>query len=345
MKNKTLKGGLNELKSNAGQTVSLSREVVKESLPQGAAGPLILQPAIPGVDLSGWVKEKKTQLAAQLKQYGGILFRGFDINTVERFKALIEQLELDSLKYTMRSSPRYEVSEKIYHTTTHPADQMINMHSESSYAATWPLKVLFCCITPAAEQGETPVADTRKVLEYISPRTQQLFEEKGVMYMRCLSDQLGLPWREVFQTDDPKVVEASCQKNNMEYEWGEDSKLLIRWKKKAIYRHPFTGERTWFNHAFFFNKYTLQPDMLSLMGDDNLPFNTAFGDGTEIPAEIFEELKNAYQQALVVFPWEKGDVLFLDNMLMAHGRMPYKGERQILASLLEPVDDQLLQEL
>jgi len=35
----------------------------------------------------------------------------------------------------------------------------------------------------------------------------------------------------------------------------------------------------------------------------------------------------------VAFPWETHDVLLLDNMLVCHGRKPYKGERTILVAM------------
>ena len=48
-----------------------------------------------------------------------------------------------------------------------------------------------------------------------------------------------------------------------------------------------------------------------------------------------EELRKAYRQETVAFPWETGDVLMLDNMLVAHGRESYSGPRKILAAMGE----------
>jgi hypothetical protein len=52
---------------------------------------------------------------------------------------------------------------------------------------------------------------------------------------------------------------------------------------------------------------------------------------------VLEELREAYRQETVTFPWRKGDVLLLDNMLAAHGRAPYVGARQVLVGMAEPV--------
>ncbi|MEO1181615.1 MAG: TauD/TfdA family dioxygenase, partial [Cyanobacteria bacterium J06636_28] len=35
----------------------------------------------------------------------------------------------------------------------------------------------------------------------------------------------------------------------------------------------------------------------------------------------------------VMFSWEKNDVLFLDNLLVAHGRKPFSGKRELLVGM------------
>ena len=34
-----------------------------------------------------------------------------------------------------------------------------------------------------------------------------------------------------------------------------------------------------------------------------------------------------------VFRWQRGDLLLLDNYLVTHGRMPFRGERKILVAI------------
>lgn len=142
-----------------------------------------------------------------------------------------------------------------------------------------------------------------------------------------------MSWQEVFQTDDPKIVEEECSKNGMKFIWNDNNRLTIEWKKEAIWEHLETGEEVWFNHGLFFNQYMLDQEIFSSVEENELPNNTYFGDGSSIPKIIIEEIKNAFDKSLVEFSWQKGDVLFLDNMLMAHGRNPYKGDRKIIVSM------------
>jgi len=51
---------------------------------------------------------------------------------------------------------------------------------------------------------------------------------------------------------------------------------------------------------------------------------------------VLDELRQAYHEETVSFPWQQGDILMLDNMLVAHGRAPYAGPREILVGMTEP---------
>jgi alpha-ketoglutarate-dependent taurine dioxygenase len=325
---------LSKLLRTKAENVANAPRVEYSSLAGEQPLPLVVRPRSSGLILTEWVREHKELLAQQLDAHGGILFRGFGINTVEKFRQFIGVFDAAPLAYKQRSSPRYEVAENIYHSTTYPADQSINMHSENSYSAGSPRRIVFCCVQPAAVQGETPIADNRLVARYLSPATREKFRQRGVKYVRNLSRGIGLSWQEVFQTDDRQTVEAECRNGRMQFAWEGDDRLVLSWTGGAFYDHPAAPEPVWFNHAFFFHKYALPDEVRATFDSDaDLPFNTYFGDGSEISRAEIEEVRAAYEKATVRFPWEKGDVLLLDNMLTAHGRSPYQGDRQIIVSM------------
>lgn len=322
--------------------------VIEEPLTPGRWLPRVIRPALDGVDLVAWLEPNRQRLQESVQRDGAILFRGFDVSSVDRFERVITAACGQALRYTERSSPRSEVKGNVYTSTDYPPAYRIFLHNENSYARTWPQKLLFCCIRPSTERGETPIADTRGVYKRIDPKIRDRFVEKKVMYVRNFSPGLGLPWSTVFGTTDRRQVEAYCNTAGYETEWLDDERLRTRRIGQAVARHPRTGETTWFNHATFFHVSTLEPALrdalLAQFPEDELPNNTYYGDGTPIEASVMDELRDAYEQETVSFPWEQGDVLMLDNMITAHGRSSFVGERKILVGMTDAMSIEQLRD-
>jgi alpha-ketoglutarate-dependent taurine dioxygenase len=66
-----------------------------------------------------------------------------------------------------------------------------------------------------------------------------------------------------------------------------------------------------------------------------MPRNVHFGDGTPIPDEVIDTISELYEDLCVEFPWQPGDLIVLDNMLVAHARRPFGGERKLLVAMAE----------
>jgi alpha-ketoglutarate-dependent taurine dioxygenase len=304
--------------------------------PPGAY-PFVIQSKSEYVVITQWVAQNQALIRKKLLETGAILFRGFNVHSVDSFQQVIGSFGGNPIEYTQRSSPRTAVLNNIYTSTDHPADQVINMHNELSYAPNWPLRIVFCCVQPAAAGGETPVTDSRAVLNSLRPATRERFLARGVRYVRNLGGGLGLAWQEVFGTDDRQQVEKECAANGMDFCWQGADRLRVEWTKPAILTHPATGEAVWFNHAYFFNAHTLDASVhQSLAYGEGLPFNTYYGDGSPIEPDVIGEVGEAYEKAKKVFAWQKGDVLLLDNMLMAHGRNAYEGQRKVFVAMWDP---------
>lgn len=331
---------LDGIKRRAIQTTSES--LVKTGLLEsGNPLPLVIQPAVEGVDLMSWGTSNREWIETQLLKHGGILFRNFNVHTAEEFEQLVSALSGDLLEYRERSSPRSQVSGNIYTSTEHPAHQSIFPHNENSYQHAWPLRIFFFCLTPAEQGGETPIADVRKVYERIDPDIRERFIQKKIMYVRNYTEGLGLSWQTVFQTTDKNAVDAYCRNAGIISEWKDDQHLRTRSIREAIVKHPQTGEMLWFNHAAFFHVSTLEPSIRETLEAqfkaDELPTNTFYGDGSPIEPDALEAIREAYYQELVYFPWQKTDVLMLDNMLVAHGRAPFAGPRKVLVGMAKPI--------
>jgi hypothetical protein len=92
----------------------------------------------------------------------------------------------------------------------------------------------------------------------------------------------------------------------------------------------------WFNQAHLFHVSSLEQDVRSLLqstSGGNEPRNAFFGDGSAIDEAVLDHIRSVYENEKVTFPWQRGDVLILDNILKAHGRKPYRGPRQIVVGM------------
>lgn len=293
-----------------------------------------------GVSLAAWAEGRREELDRRVVDHGGILFRGFDISEPADFQGAIEALCGGTLDYTERTSPRSQVDGRVYTSTDHPASQPIYLHNEQSYNLRFPRNIAFYCHLPAEEGGATPVADSRSVYRRLEPSVRQRFEEEGYLYVRNFHPNYGLSWQEAFQTEDKAEVERYCAANDITCEWCDDGHLRTSQKRRAVARHPISGEPTWFNHLTFFNIATLESAvrdfLLAAFGEENAPNNTFHADGSPIESQVLEELQRHYAEGAQSFPWQRGDVMLLDNMLTAHAREPYSGPRKVLTAMARP---------
>jgi len=335
-------GSIKKLPAVTRKSLSASQEqwVKTDYLSPSRPLPLVIQPAIDGLNLADWARNNREFVETHLLTHGGLLFRNFKVNEVGEFESFLRASAGEPLEYHERSSPRTQVSGNIYSSTDHPADQSIFLHNEQSYNRTFPLRILFFCMTPATQGGETPIADTRRVFKRIDPGIRQCFLQKQWMYVRNFGDGFGLQWQEAFQTEDRTQVEVYCRSVGIEFEWKDGGRLRTRQVRPAAAPHPQTGEAVWFNHATFFHVSTLekttQESLLTMFQAEDLPNNTYYGDGSTIEPSVMDELREAYWSETVSFRWEKGDVLMLDNMLVAHGRAPFIGPRKVVVGMAQP---------
>jgi alpha-ketoglutarate-dependent taurine dioxygenase len=321
--------------------VRTGAEMVKTSILDLDRGlPLVVEPAVRGIDLSSWISLNRSFVNDALPKYGAVLFRGFPISDTRAFHGVVESLGIQTMHYMEGATPRTQLSQGVYTSTEFPADQSIALHNELSYVTTWPMRICFCCLEPATTQGATPIADVRRVLARIPSDVVEEFKQKHWMLLRNFGDGLSLPWQKTFRTDEPAVVEEYCRQNLIDYEWREGDRLRTRQVRPAVAIHPQTGEQVWFNHAAFWHVSSLPAAAREVFnsdfGEQGIPYNTYFGDGSRIADSTIQQLRNAYDAETVAFPWQQGDFLLLDNMLVAHGRQPFTGTRRVIVSMGDP---------
>lgn len=325
----------------AAAAVSRDQPVNQSALFEDRGLPALVEPRVAGLELAEWMAAHRDDVDTMLDRAGAVLFRGFGVADPQALETVVAAATgADLLRYTYRSTPRSEVEGRIYTTTEYPADQAIPLHCENAYASTWPLRLAFCCQVPAAAGGETPIADSRRVYDRVPAAVRERFASRGVRYIRNYGGGVDLPWQEVFQTSERDEVATFCANAGIELAWLDDDRLRTWQTCPAVARHPRTGESVWFNQSHLFHvsslPATVAESLVASFGEDGLPRHATHGDGTPIAIEDLEAVRAAYAAEAVAFGWQTGDVLWVDNMLVAHGRNPFQGPRRMLVGMAAP---------
>jgi hypothetical protein len=244
--------------------------------------------------------------------------------------------------YAGGASPRNRLSEAgtVYSSTEYPPDMTLSLHNELSYADAHPRQLYFFCLTAAPVGGETTLADSRRILARLDPALVERFRTGQVRYVRNLSPLKGggYSWQEAFETDDHLEAEAGCRRIGADFEWRPGGLLRMSQVRPATALHHETGEEVWFNQADGFHPSALPSSvyqaMLAECGcEDLFRLGVSFGDGTPIPLEALEDIRAVLREETVPHRWQPGDVLVLDNFLVAHGRMPFAGPRKVALAM------------
>jgi len=215
------------------------------------------------------------------------------------------------------------------------------LHHELSYALAPPRLMLFACLVAPANGGATPLADSPAVLEALPAELVERFERVGWRLIRNYNDEIGTSVADAFGTDDRSAVESYCRANSIEFEWREGGGLRTRQRRSAVVRHPLSGRRCWFNQIAFLNAWTMGPELreylVEVYGEDGLPFDTRFGNGDAIGADVVQAINEAYEANTVREEWQAGDLLLVDNLRTAHGREPFEGPREVVVAMADAV--------
>jgi alpha-ketoglutarate-dependent taurine dioxygenase len=291
-------------------------------------------------DAARWAAEYRDALRAAVTQHGSLLVRGLGLRDPAETEAVFR--ELGTLMTEREAfAERHVYAPGVYSASKWPPNQVMCVHHELSYAVELPSLMLFACLKTATRGGATPVADAAAVLEALPAALVERFERVGWLLVRNYNDDFGASVAEAFGTEDRAAVEKYCRANNIKFEWRPDGGLRTWQRRSASVRHPLTGQRSWFNQVAFLSEWTMASEVREYIvdeyGEDGLPFNTRFGDGEPIGADIVELINRAYEANTVREPWEAGDLLLVDNIRTAHGREPFEGPREVIVGMADAV--------
>ena len=318
-----------------------------------------------------WLEASREQLDTALTRHGALLFRGFDVPNAESFERVALRISPDLKRQYLGNSPRNARSTYTFTASELPAHYPIMQHCEMSFLPSAPARLFFCCTgAPGSPGGETPLADCRAVLEQLDPDVRERFLSRQLRIVRNYAPPgkgTGLdPWQlkswpEIFSTEDRQAVEALAAKEGTRCEWRADGGLRLIREQPFVQPHPVTGDQIWFNHLQVFHSEAARFEYRQILARQ--PSLQAFGvwgllealtagkrwfkrpediatqcfydDGTPIAIDDVKHVIEVFWQNMAFPRWQNGDFTVIDNFRTSHGRMPYRGPREVLVAFTE----------
>ena len=292
-----------------------------------------------GEDFIRWYTGCEDRLNALLRKYAVVKFCRTGLNSREDFEKFNKVAIRRPLQYTNGNSPRTKLSDNTYTSTEFPSEAFISLHNEMSYSPVYPEKIIFFCLVAPARGGETPVLDGRSFVAKLDPGLAADFTRHRIKYIRNLhgGQGMGLSWQDTFATSDKAAVEQFCREHQLDYTWGEEETLRLEQTGPSVMQHPLSRQEVWFNQADQFhpsnNGQEVYESLKELYEEGNFPIHALFEDDSPIPEATLEHIREVARREMVALPWEKGDLMVMDNIAALHGRNPFEGARSILVSM------------
>jgi len=318
--------------------------------------PLVLKPKRPTshAEFLELLRGEREGLRARMLEHGGLLFRGWPLETAQEFADAIQALGTGaSVNYIGGDSPRRKIAGAVYTSTEAPAAVKIPLHNELSFVRHYPKHIFFFCDVAPAERGETILGDARRVYRALDPGVRERFIDRQLKYVSAYFGSSWVmdlvnslqpshkSWRDVFETNDRDEVERLCREHDFEFDWHKGKNWLrIAQTRPAAITHPETQEWVWFSQAHL---YDFNPRLLggwrfvaakAFYARPHTRLHEVFhADGSRVDRRDLYHIMDTLDANTIAFPWQRGDMLVLDNVLTMHGRATFDGPRRILAAM------------
>lgn len=306
-------------------------------------------------DMVSWGTDNRADLRQALVQRGALLLRGFPLREPPDFGAFFATQEAGGLRYDGGFTVRQKVHDAVYTSTAAPPMVSIPLHNEMAYLPEYPHRVYLFCARPAARGGQTPLADGRRVLARVDPGLVARLRERGVRYVRNLPPEPGwiwpaTGWHKAFGTEEREAAEKTARAVGHDVDWfGAVMRISNVGPVSRV--HPRTGEEVWFSQIHNFHHSNsaefwqagqilgwalfrwIEASERRRFAEDRLSVAVLDGEGVPIRrAEALGVRRSIWQEARM-FDWRAGDLLIVDNLLVLHGRRPFRGQRRVYAAL------------
>jgi hypothetical protein len=319
--------------------------------------PLIVSPRSK-MDLVDWAEKNQITIAKAVKEFGAVVFSGFDL-VKQDFSKTLKAITGKSLQVFKGDSTRDEVAPQVYKSTVVAEGHSIPLHQEDAggYRKNMAKYIAFFCVTPPTiNTGHTLVGNVRLIsrkIQALMPKLWLQMKTKNLTYTaRYLpEDSWRTKWirwlnpshatiEKRFGTKNRNEIEAQCRKEGLTCEWDGDCVIVSR---KGVPATIDVDGETLFCNQIHLNRFNPElcgglifyifARILLYLTERSMQYNVKFDDGTEINRGDAGRLVTVLREHQAGRNWRKGDLMVVDNVTTMHGKSPHKGPREILVAL------------
>ena len=326
-----------------------------------------------GYDMTKKIPELEKQMIDIYRQHGVIMLTNTGLTDLEastRWAQVIKDYVSENYsggfgKYTGGANSRWPVAPNVYDTGA-PLTAHLHYHHEMTYVSKSVPMIAFACSKHVEGKGYTYISDGFGTTDAIlkTPLGQKL-KEKGVCFIRCLTDknqfkdvevgwngkdQKGVynHWQTSFGVETKEEVEKLAQERGLTCEWGPNNYLKTKYKVSAFEYSPLFDRNLLYSSladdAMWFDTWPGVDELPVFEKFEGAtmherPLKMTYGDGTEFTREELLTYIDVYDQYGLEIQWKTGDVVAIDNLRWAHGRpecILKEGEERFLGVMLGP---------
>ncbi|MDY7002853.1 MAG: TauD/TfdA family dioxygenase [Cyanobacteriota bacterium] len=292
----------------------------------------------PQANICNTIPASTEQLIDQLSEHGHILIR-MDMPLNED-----KIIELIGGRENLMSYNEYGTQERekisgsqFINVTNWRKDLELPPHTELTHHTDFPQYVCFICKQPAQYAGETTIYDCEKAFANLTPSFQQEAMEKNVIFVKKYvkkqnHKKYDFSWEKVLGKNST-AEEAVSHWTKLGYtcsmyqesENGSTIDIVEIQIKRPIAYH-YKGKVCLHSSIIGVAPYWYK----ETWGDKEPQIIVKWEDGNLLSDEQFRNMEKVFRSARIFYNnYQKNDVLILDNLRIAHGRLPFKGERVV----------------
>ena len=299
-------------------------------------------------------RELKAQIYHLVDTKGGLLIRNTGIKDTRQYGEFLASIEFSHHSYVGGTNPRTEMGNGVYTAVDRPPSITIHSHQEMSYLDTIPDYVSFYCELPPNNGQKTNLfVDMREFTANLPNELKSRYRGRRARLQRTLksSEQEAFSqgeksWQEALGTGDHQEAALIAQERGWELTWKDDDSLVILQEPARFFRTHLIHGELWCTQAMLINPVTYRRDAVrdgrlshvekldQVRAEAPDTINQMFlENGNSIPDTDVECWYDLILEMETHFALEQGEVIILDNMLVAHGRGAFEGPREMFAAL------------